>query len=129
MAIFVKVGWSDFSDCPFCRGVRQVDSVNLTQEEKWFCYRCGSSERTVSGKSPTNKQHEDFSYEGFGSFLIARKNEPIIEIYDIGGLDKTLTEKDLEKFKNLFSSPEIDLERSFVATYDLERQGQTLLFG
>lgn len=52
--------------------------------------------------------------------MIARKNDSIIEDYDIICFSKSITGEDIKKFKVLFTSPEIDLEKSFVATYDLE---------
>lgn len=122
----------DYEKCKECGGVQFVDFYYKTGEEYRSCLRCGIHETYKLIRDENGvvlDKNEKFQYQhiktkGYGVYGLYYKDSGVSQF---GVFTEPITEEVIAEFCDIFSKPEVDKKRSYVAKF--ENNKQTVLLG
>ncbi|RYG73347.1 hypothetical protein EU245_06555 [Lentibacillus lipolyticus] len=104
--------------CPHCGCCATEDDYYKTGEKFIWCFRCGYSfYRTIDYFDGNNPVYNETEHEGYGMVFVVSKDE---ETDDDGRtiLNRPLSDKEMDEFKQLFLKENVDLKKSYFVTYE-----------
>ncbi|AZU62579.1 hypothetical protein [Neobacillus mesonae] len=102
--------------CPQCGRVAVEDNDDLTNEKFVYCDCCGYNLiRELKLDVKEGKRYVDEKeYKGYGVLVLTRRDGRLTETL----LNSPLSDKEIEKYKNLFPSKKIKRKKSYLVLYN-----------